>query len=51
MFIIKIIDNYLLYMFYNSQYVLFFVFFFISREVKEEMVVIYVKNYMGGYFL
>lgn len=48
---IKTTDNYLSYTPHNSQLALLFVFPFISREVKEEMAAIYVKNYMGGHLL
>lgn len=48
---IKTTDNYLSYTPHNSQLALLFVFSFISREVKEEMAAIYVKNYMGGHLL
>lgn len=51
MYTIKTTDNYLSYTPHNSQLALLFVFSFISREVKEEMAAIYVKNYMGGHLL
>lgn len=51
MYTIKTTDNYLSYTPHNSQLALLFVFSFISREVKEEMAEIYVKNYMGGHLL
>lgn len=51
MYTIKTTDNYLSYTPHYSQLALLFVFSFISREVKEEMAAIYVKNYMGGHLL